>query len=198
MIVLCEYDTFPEDEQIRLKIMNDTEGRFVPLPGSDTGEDWRDMEDFAFSLDDESKRDCLLNAIQGSGAFRCFKDLVFEMEIREDWFEFKNRRMRGRVFDWLLNKKLIIEEEAEQYKQHLEEEAKRCWQRLQRRERDMKNMNPGATVECSDPRGYPGLSTGTRYRIIDERPDDGLIRVKDDNIRQRWYQKTAFEVKCNQ
>lgn len=195
VIMLCEYDTFPEEEQIRLKIMNDTEGRFVSLPGSDTHEDWQDMEDFAFAVDDENKRERLLNAIQGRGAFRYFKDLLFEMGIRDDWFEFKNNRRQARVFDWLLSEELITEEEAEQYKQQLEEEKKRRQQRHRQHQQDMKDMQSGATVECdTDSSTYPGLTTGKRYRIIDERPDDGLIRVKDDNSRQRWYQKSYFKL----
>ncbi len=193
VIMLCGYDTFPDEDQICLKIMNDTKGRFVPLPGRDTGEDREDMQDFAFTVNDESKRDRLLNAIQGRGAFRYFKDLLFEMEIREDWFEFKNRR-RAQVFDWLLGEKLITEEEAEQYKRQLKEEAKRRQQRLKQRRQDMKNMQQGATVEYSDSSTYPGLTTGKRYRVIDERPADGLIRLKDDNSRQHWYQKTHFKL----
>jgi hypothetical protein len=194
VVMLCEYDTFPDEDQTRLKIMNDTKGRFVPLPGRDTGEDWEDMQDFAFTVDDESKRDRLLNAIQGRGAFRYFMDLLLEMGIREDWFEFKNSRRLSQVFDWLLGEKLITEEEAEQYKQQLEEEAKRRRERLKQRQQDMKNMQQGATVEYIDSSTYPGLTTGKRYRIIDERPADGLIRLKDDNSKQHWYQKTHFKL----
>src|SRR5438105_4139198 len=55
----------------------------------DSGESYRDMEDFAGQVGDARARDLLLRAIAGRGAFRRFKDTLFEFpELRDAWFRF--------------------------------------------------------------------------------------------------------------
>src|SRR3954447_11249636 len=67
-----------------------------------SGEGYRDMEDFIETVRDPRARDLLERAIAGRGAFRRFKDTLFEFpELRTRWFEFHDLRMEVRAIEWL-------------------------------------------------------------------------------------------------
>ncbi len=52
--------------------------------------------------------DLLDRAIAGRGAFRSFKDTLFEFpELRERWFAYHDARMRQRAIQWLADEELI-------------------------------------------------------------------------------------------
>ncbi|MRH41688.1 hypothetical protein GH741_03255 [Aquibacillus halophilus] len=44
------------------------------------------MEKFSFNLTDKKQGDTLLNAINGKGAFRRFKDSVNQMGLDNQWY----------------------------------------------------------------------------------------------------------------
>lgn len=69
--------------------------RIEPAPSS---ESYGDLEDFVSRVRDHLARGLLERAIRGRGAFRRFKDTLFEFpELREAWFKFHDARMeRGR------------------------------------------------------------------------------------------------------
>jgi hypothetical protein len=76
--------------------------RYIRVEGDDPHEDYRDMERFIGTVEDDRLRERLWDAIQGRGAFRRFKDLLAgHPHVREDWFEFKDARLQARVADWL-------------------------------------------------------------------------------------------------
>jgi len=76
-----------------------------PVP---SGEAYRDLEDFVARVRDPRAHDLLERAITGRGAFRRFKDTLFDFpKLREAWFVFHGRRMECRAIDWLLDHGLI-------------------------------------------------------------------------------------------
>ena len=76
-----------------------------PVP---SGEAYRDLEDFVARVRDPRAHDLLERAIAGRGAFRRFKDTLFDFpKLREAWFAFHDRRMECRAIDWLLHHGLI-------------------------------------------------------------------------------------------
>jgi hypothetical protein len=78
-----------------------------------SGEAYGDMEDFVARVPDPRARDLLERAIAGRGAFRRFKDTLFEFpELRAAWFAFHDARMERRAIEWLLDRELIPAEEA--------------------------------------------------------------------------------------
>lgn len=73
-----------------------------------SGEAYRDLEDFVERVRDARARDLLERAIAGRGAFRRFKDTLFEFpDLREAWFRFHDVRMERRAIEWLLDEGLI-------------------------------------------------------------------------------------------
>lgn len=76
--------------------------RYIQVPQADSREGYRDMERFISTVRNDHLRDRLWSAIQGRGAFRYFKDTLFEHPAeRERWFAFKDRCIYERVSWWL-------------------------------------------------------------------------------------------------
>jgi hypothetical protein len=73
---------------------------WVHCEGSHEG--YLDMEWFIDGLDDKAFADRLAHAISGRGAFRRFKDVLFDQpDLMTRWYAFSNDRQRGRARSWL-------------------------------------------------------------------------------------------------
>lgn len=76
-----------------------------PIPSHEA---YRDMRDFVEQVPDRRAADLLARAIEGRGAFRRFKDTLFEFqELRDRWFAFHDVRMRRRALEWLASVGLV-------------------------------------------------------------------------------------------
>lgn len=85
----------------------------VPVEPIDSRVAYQDMEDFTSLVGDAQAVDLLTRALQGRGAFRRFKDTLFDYpELRQEWFTFHDQRMRRRAVEWLAEQELIEEETA--------------------------------------------------------------------------------------
>lgn len=74
----------------------------------ESGEAYGDLVDFTERVRDPRARDLLERAIAGRGAFRRFKDTLFEFpELREAWFSFRDARMERRALEWLAERGLV-------------------------------------------------------------------------------------------
>src|SRR3989442_8348501 len=81
-----------------------------PLPSR---ESYGDLEDFIARVRQPRAREMLSRAIAGRGAFRRFKDTLFEFpDLREAWFRFHDARTERRAIEWLRDEELIDENEA--------------------------------------------------------------------------------------
>lgn len=83
----------------------DTEGRYLLIPKQDSSEGYREMEDFIETVEDHHLRELLEVAIQGRGAFRRFKDVLYRYPDAEaNWFRFRDAREQRRLLEWLASK----------------------------------------------------------------------------------------------
>lgn len=93
----------------------------APLPSHEA---YQDLSDFVARVPDRRARDLLGRAIEGRGAFRRFKDTLFEFpELRQCWFAFHDTRMRRRAVEWLVDAGLVRGSEAEAALAELEDPA---------------------------------------------------------------------------
>jgi predicted nucleotidyltransferase len=84
------------------KIWLDGGKRYLHVPDADSREGYGDMEDFIATVEDEHLRQLLWVAINGRGAFRRFKDILYDhSRERNRWFSFGDAQVRRRVLDWL-------------------------------------------------------------------------------------------------
>jgi predicted nucleotidyltransferase len=76
--------------------------RYISVPEADSHSAYRDMEVFIATVEDQHLSELLWVAIRGRGAFRRFKDVLYDYpRERERWFEFSDAQVRRRVLDWL-------------------------------------------------------------------------------------------------
>lgn len=78
---------------------------------------YQDMADFAEGVSDDTAGRRLGRAIRGKGAFRRFKDELYEEypELVAAWHVFRDARAKRRAVEWLLDQRLIADEAAEQF-----------------------------------------------------------------------------------
>jgi predicted nucleotidyltransferase len=71
-------------------------------------EGYRDMSEFVAGVHHRRAAELLDRAIAGRGAFRRFKDTLFEFpELREQWFRYRDARSRRRALRWLADEGLV-------------------------------------------------------------------------------------------
>ncbi len=73
---------------------------YLELPDREEFNEYRIMESFCYSLEDEHTRERLLTAIQGQGAFRRFKDQLDAVGRKDDWFSFRKEGYREFAIGW--------------------------------------------------------------------------------------------------
>lgn len=108
VVALCDYDMTTDyfydrknddvlhifyngdKDDILEEIETDKTGRFVPIAYEEGNIGWNAMRAFALSVEDETKRDRLLDAISGKGAFRLFGILTDDYGLTRDWRSFED------------------------------------------------------------------------------------------------------------
>jgi hypothetical protein len=78
---------------------------------------YQDMADFAEGVSNDSAGRRLGRAIRGRGAFRRFKDELYEEypELVPVWHTFSDARARRRAVEWLLDEGLISDDAAHRF-----------------------------------------------------------------------------------
>jgi hypothetical protein len=88
------------DPTMHSRIMNDS--RYLRIDPVSSREQYRWMERFIATVEDDELRRRLNIAIDGKGAFRRFKDALMSHPVdRERWFAFRSERLRACMESWL-------------------------------------------------------------------------------------------------
>ena len=97
-----------QEEQEEIYDRLDEHG-FYRLPTSYDIRDYDIMEDFVNTLSD-SMYDRLASAIQGKGAFRRFKDTVYNLGIEQEWYDFQAAAYKRKAIRWCEENDIEYEE----------------------------------------------------------------------------------------
>lgn len=76
---------------------------FIPLPGQYEINEYRMMEYFIYELPAGRIRDVLEQAIRGKGAFRRFKDRLFDLEMEQEWYKYRDVCYEKIAREWCEN-----------------------------------------------------------------------------------------------
>jgi hypothetical protein len=88
------------DPAMHTRIMSDS--RYLRIDPVSSREQYRWMERFIATVEEEELRRRLNIAIDGKGAFRRFKDALMSHPVdRERWFAFRSERLRSCMESWL-------------------------------------------------------------------------------------------------
>ena len=82
------------------EIVSDDSSRFIPPPDKFEFHEYRVMEEFIRSIDDDEAADQLWCAIKGRGAFRYFKDTLHRLGIQQLWYDYLDAAQREFVIEW--------------------------------------------------------------------------------------------------
>jgi hypothetical protein len=96
-------DMLPEGQQSEFDIAEalfEDPDRFVRLPTEWDIHEWEIMREFAESVEPERLSRDLLQALQGKGAFRYFKDTLRRYRREESWYDYRTRALREIAVDW--------------------------------------------------------------------------------------------------
>jgi len=100
--VLMLVDGTPEDESRRSTAMMHPE-QYTAIEPASSREQYRWMERFVTSVEDETLRERLIIAIDGKGAFRRFKDVLLHYPgERERWFSYRADLLHSFINEWLV------------------------------------------------------------------------------------------------
>lgn len=101
-----------DDTKLEEKIEAGFNVRYFAIPKHDSHEGYRDMADFTRTIEDKNFQEKLEIALDGSGAFRRFKNVLSNYpQERDRWFAFKNERIKDRVLEWLHDSDLELIEQ---------------------------------------------------------------------------------------
>ncbi len=86
---------------------------YIALPDSFDIHEYKIMEHFCYTIDDERVQNILLQAIHGKGAFRHFKDKIHEEGITKNWYLFRDNAFEQIAVDFLENQEIAFTCETE-------------------------------------------------------------------------------------
>jgi len=75
-------------------------GQYIPLPTKFDIDEYRIMERFCMSLDNQEISDILCDLIKGSGAFRRLKDAIYRYEIEDEWHSYRDNAIKEIAIEW--------------------------------------------------------------------------------------------------
>ena len=83
---------------------------YIPLPGQYDIHEYRMMEEFIYELPGGRAQDALEAAIRGKGAFRKFKDRLYDFNLQEKWYKYRDACYERVARDWCERFGIEIEE----------------------------------------------------------------------------------------
>lgn len=73
---------------------------FIPLPGQYEINEYRMMERFIYELPAGRNQGVLEQAIRGKGAFRRFKDRLFDLGMEQNWYKYRDACYERIAREW--------------------------------------------------------------------------------------------------
>lgn len=86
---------------------------YIPLPRQYDINEYHIMECFIWELPVGRKQDVLEHAIKGRGAFRRFKDRLYDLGLEQEWYKYRDNAYERIARNWCERFGLDIIEDAE-------------------------------------------------------------------------------------
>ena len=105
-------------EEVKKVLLSDPD--YLKLPSRFEIHEYEIIERFCFSVPDGKVSDVLLRKIRGSGAFRRFKDTIYQYGIENDWFEYRDEAYKEIAIAWLESKGIAYADDMNRREQSAE------------------------------------------------------------------------------
>ena len=83
---------------------------YIPLPRQYDINEYRIMEGFIYELPEGRNQEILEQAIRGKGAFRRFKDRLYDLGLEQKWYKYRDDSYERIARDWCERFRIEIEE----------------------------------------------------------------------------------------
>lgn len=93
----AEEDERVDDVEEELELAYDiiyNDNHYLELPSEYEIREYKMMEDFCYTIENEKEQDTLLRAISRKGAFRRFKDAIAYLDVDRDWYDYRYQRYK--------------------------------------------------------------------------------------------------------
>ena len=102
-----------EDDTLReaIAIIEDEDDNYLELPDEEKINEYGIMEDFCYEIEKPKTQDILYRAIRGKGAFRRFKDAVYDLGIQDNWYAFREQKLKEFAMEWCRDHKVDFEDD---------------------------------------------------------------------------------------
>ena len=115
-----EMEVFSEEDEeyeeyllLSKKIEENEENRYLEIPHISSHEAFEHMEEFVDTVINAKLREQLVQALSGKKVFRVFKDVINDYpQERQQWFDFKNDKMKQYAKSWLEDIGIELEQES--------------------------------------------------------------------------------------
>ncbi|MFQ5753453.1 MAG: UPF0158 family protein [bacterium] len=95
-------EEFPDWQKEQIKIAQEIleTDDYIALPDACEIDEYRMMEQFCLSLEDEKLRDTMYYSIKGRGAFRRFKDNIDRYAVADEWYKYREEAFKEIAIEW--------------------------------------------------------------------------------------------------
>ena len=85
--------------------------RYFLIPHKSSHEGYEEMEEFIGTVKEKRLRQALLDAIEGKGAFRRFREVLVSYPVEEErWLSERDARVHEELTAWLQKNDILLEE----------------------------------------------------------------------------------------
>ena len=97
----AEYPDWQRESILQaLDVVEKFGSKYISLPEKWDIHEYRIMEDFCLSVENQKISNTLYNAIKGRGAFQRFKDTIHRFGIQDDWYRFYEAALKRIAIEW--------------------------------------------------------------------------------------------------
>lgn len=93
------HDISEEEIEIAVDISENSKD-YLELPARYEIDEYSILQAFAHAVDDEKDSHMLQIAIQGAGAFRRFKDMIYALDREREWYAFRDEQYKEIAIKW--------------------------------------------------------------------------------------------------
>lgn len=98
--LISEYPEWQRELVLKAREIQSTD-HFLELPGNSEINSYEIMERFCLEYPNRRISEKLSATIRGKGAFRRFKDMIFDLGIQDEWNRFEHQRFEDVAVEWL-------------------------------------------------------------------------------------------------
>lgn len=103
-----DYPKWMREDILQAKDYLNNPDDYILFPNKYDLDEYRLMEQFAYTQSEARKQKILLNALSEKGAFRRFKDSIYECHCSDEWYAFREEKMKAFIVEWCEDNSLTI------------------------------------------------------------------------------------------